>query len=85
VRQEYELMADVPLLRAVSHSHHSQDGEILDFTLQFADGSATRFEVPASDFTIAMSIFVQSKSRHEKLIERRAKSTPGVPHLPMWL
>ena len=34
-------MADVPLLRAVSHSHHSQDGEILDFTLQFADGSAT--------------------------------------------
>ena len=40
-------MADVPLLRAVSHSHHSQDGEILDFTLQFADGSATKFEVPA--------------------------------------
>ena len=41
-------MADVPLLRAVSHSHHSQDGEILDFTLQFADGSATKFEVPAA-------------------------------------
>ena len=47
VRQEYELMADVPLPRAVSHSHHSQDGEFLDFTLQFADGSATKFEVPA--------------------------------------
>lgn len=47
VRQEYELMADVPLLRAVSHSHHSQDGEFLDFTRQFADGSATKFEVPA--------------------------------------
>ena len=46
-------MADVPLLRAVSHSHHSQDGEFLDFTLQFADGSATRFEAPASDFTMS--------------------------------
>ena len=52
-------MADVPLLRAVSHSHHSQDGELLDFTLQFADGSATRFEALTSDFTAAMSIFVQ--------------------------
>ena len=39
-------MADVPLLRAVSHSQYSQNGELLDFTLQFADGSATRFEAP---------------------------------------
>ena len=50
-------MADVPLLRAVSHSHHSQDGELLNFTLQFADGSTTRFEALTSDFTAAMSIF----------------------------
>ena len=52
-------MADVPLLRAVSHSRHSQDGELLDFTLQFTDGSATRFEALTSDFTAAMSIFAQ--------------------------
>ena len=42
-------MADVPLLRAVSHSRHSPDGELLDFTLQFADGSATTFQALTSD------------------------------------
>jgi hypothetical protein len=50
-------MADVPLLRAVNHSRHSQDGELLDFTQQFTDGSATSFEALTSDFTAAMSIF----------------------------
>jgi hypothetical protein len=73
-------MADVPLLRAVSQSHHSQDGEILDFTLQFADGSATRFEVPASDFTIAMTIFVQCLISARKAHRAQGKiDTGGAP------
>ena len=65
-------MADEPLLRAVSHSHHSQDGDLLDFTLQFADGSATRFEALTSDFTAAMSIFVQCQ-----ISARKARGAQG--------
>ena len=77
-------MADVPLLRAVSHSHHSQDGELLDFTLQFADGSATRFESPRPTLRQQCRSSFSAKFRHERPVERRAKSTPAVPHLPMW-
>ena len=65
-------MADVPLLRAVSHSHHSKDGEFLDFTLEFADGSATRFEALTSDFTSAMSIFAQCQ-----ISARKARGAQG--------
>ena len=60
------------MLRAVSHSHHSQNGELLDFTLQFADGSATRFEALTSDFTAAISIFVQCQ-----ISARKARGAQG--------
>lgn len=73
-------MAGVPLLRAVSHSHHSQDGELLDFTLQFADGSAARFEALTSDFTAAMSIFVQCQISARKAHRAQGKiDTGGAP------
>ena len=70
-------MADVPLLRAVSHSHHSQNGELLDFTLQFADGSATRFEALTSDFTAAISIFVQCQISARKSRGAQGKIDTG--------
>jgi hypothetical protein len=73
-------MADVPLLRAVSRSHHSQDGELLDFTLQFTDGSATRFEALTSDFSAAMSIFVQCQISARKAHRAQGKiDTGGAP------
>ena len=73
-------MAGVPLLRAVSHSHHSQDGELLDFTLQFTDGSATRFEAITSDFAGAMSIFIQCQISARKARRAQGKiDTGGVP------
>ena len=70
-------MADVPLLRAVSHSQHSQNGELLDFTLQFADGSATRFEALTSDFTAAISIFVQCQISARKSRGAQGKIDTG--------
>ena len=70
-------MADVPLLRAVSHSHHSKDGEFLDFTLEFADGSATRFEALTSDFTSAMSIFAQCQISARKARGAKGKFDAG--------
>jgi hypothetical protein len=73
-------MADVPLLRAVSHSHHSQEGELLDFTLQFTDGSATRFEALTSDFSTAMSIFIQCQLSARKAHRAQGKpDTGGAP------
>jgi len=74
-------MADVPLLRAVSHSHHSQDGELLDFTLQFTDGSATSFKALTSDFTAAMSIFAhcQISARNARGAQGRTDTTGAPP------
>jgi hypothetical protein len=65
-------MADAPLLRAVSSSGHSQDGELLDFTLQFTDGSETSFKALTSDFTAAMSIFAQCQ-----IAARKARGAQG--------
>ena len=73
-------MANVPLLKSVSHPHHSQDGELLDFTLQFTDGSATRFESFTSDFTAALSIFVQCQVSARKARGAQGKiNTGGAP------
>ena len=73
-------MAGVPLLKAVSHSHHSREGELLDFTLQFTDGSATRFEALTSDFSAAMSIFVQCQISARKAHRAQGKmDTGGAP------
>ncbi len=73
-------MVGVPLLRAVSHSHHSQDGELLHFTLQFTDGSATRFEAVTSDFSGAMSIFIQCQISARKARRAQGKiDTGGAP------
>jgi hypothetical protein len=76
-------MAEVPLLRAISHSHHSQDGELLDFTLQFSDGSTTSFEALTSDFTAAMSIFAHCQISARKARGAKGRTdTTGVP--PTW-
>jgi hypothetical protein len=73
-------MAEVPLLRAISHSHHSQDGELLDFTLQFSDGSTTSFEALTSDFTAAMSIFAHCQISARKARGAKGRTdTAGVP------
>ena len=54
--------------------------DFLDFTLQFADGSATSFEVPAADFTVAMSIFVQCQISARKAHRAQGKiDTGGAP------
>jgi len=73
-------MADVPLLRAVSDSRHSQDGELLDFTLQFTDGSATSFEALTSDFPAAMSIFADCHISARKARGAQGRTdTTGAP------
>ena len=76
-------MADVPLLRAVSHSHHSQNGELLDFTLQLPTGPQLDLKPSRPTSRQQCRSSFSAKSRHERPIERRAESTPAVPHLPM--
>jgi hypothetical protein len=73
-------MADVPLLRTVSHAHHSEDGELLDFTVQFTDGSETSFEAHETDFIAAMSVFGRCQISARKAREKKGRADPsGAP------
>lgn len=73
-------MANVPLLRGVSHSHHSQDGELLNFTLQFTNGSATSFEALTPEFTTAMSVFARCQIAAQKARGGQGRiDTSGAP------
>jgi len=73
-------MADKPLFRTVRHAHHSEDGELLEFALQFEDGSETSFETLSSDFTAAMSVFARCQISARKAREATDRADPsGAP------
>ena len=67
---------------AVSDLFSGQKADMLNFIRnvcfdQFADGSATRFEALTSDFTAAMSIFVQCQIAARKAQKAQGKIDTG--------